>query len=79
MEQLKRGKTMNLAECLKMELRMCRTIMLNKDFYEGVRAVLIDKDHQPLWRPNSIEETSDEYVQTYFEPIPEGKELEIKS
>lgn len=60
-----------------MELRMGRTIMLNNDFYEGVRAVLVDKDNQPVWRPNKIEDVSDTLVQTYFEPMPEGSELEI--
>ena len=58
-EQLRRGKTLSLAECLKMELRICRTIMLNNDFYEGVRAVLIDKDNQPLWRPSKIEDVTE--------------------
>lgn len=68
---------MNLAQCLKMELRMCRTIMLNNDFYEGVRALLIDKDNTPVWRPSTIEGASDEYVQSYFDPMPDGKELEL--
>lgn len=77
-EQLKRGKQLNLAECLKMELRMGRTIMLNNDFYEGVRALLIDKDGQPAWRPATLETVTDEYVQSYFAPMPEGKELELE-
>lgn len=76
-ELLKRGKTLNLAECLKMELRAGRTIMLNNDFYEGVRALLVDKDNRPIWRPDTLENTTDEYIQTYFDPMPEGQELEF--
>lgn len=76
-EQLRRGKQLNLAECLKMELRMCRTIMLNYDFYEGVRSVLIDRDGQPAWRPATVESTTHEYVQSYFDAMPEGNELEV--
>lgn len=76
-EQLQRGKKLNLSECLKMELRMCRTVMLNSDFYEGVRALLVDKDNQPAWKPNKIEDVTNEMVQSYFEPMPDGAELEI--
>ena len=60
-----------------MELRMCRTVMLNSDFYEGVRALLVDKDNQPAWKPNKIEDVTNEMVQSYFEPMPDGAELEI--
>lgn len=77
MEQLRRGKELNLAECLKMELRICRTVMLNNDFYEGVRALLVDKDNQPAWIPNQIQDVTDELVQSFFDPMPEGKELEV--
>lgn len=76
-EQLRRGKSLSLADCLKMELRMGRTVMLNNDFYEGVRALLIDKDNNPMWIPNSISDVTDEYVQTYFRPMPDDCELEI--
>ena len=77
MEQLKRGKSLSLAECLKMELRIGRTVMLNNDFYEGVRALLVDKDNNPVWRPNRVSDVTDDYVQTYFQPMPEDCELEI--
>ncbi|XP_067931950.1 3-hydroxyisobutyryl-CoA hydrolase, mitochondrial-like [Watersipora subatra] len=77
MEQLRRGAQMSLADCLKMELRICRMTMMNNDFYEGVRAVLVDKDNQPNWRPATLEATTDEYVQTYFHPMPDGQELEL--
>ena len=60
-----------------MELRMCRTVMLNSDFYEGVRALLVDKDNQPAWKPNKIEDVTNEMVQSFFEPMPDGAELEI--
>jgi len=68
---------MSLSEVLTMELRMGRTVMLNNDFYEGVRALLIDKDNTPVWRPNSLEQVTDDIVKSYFEPMPEGFELEV--
>lgn len=40
------------------------------EFYEGVRAALIDKDKKPKWNPSSIDKVSDVDVQKHFIPIP---------
>jgi hypothetical protein len=42
------------------------------DFYEGVRAVIIDKDHAPKWQARSIGEIDGAFVKSLFEPLPEG-------
>jgi hypothetical protein len=39
------------------------------DFYEGIRAVLVDKDHAPVWNPASLQDVTDEMVESYFAPI----------
>jgi enoyl-CoA hydratase len=39
------------------------------DFYEGVRAALIDKDRQPQWSPATVEEVRAASVQQCFEPL----------
>jgi len=49
-----------------MELGMAAHSFEQGDFLEGVRAVLIDKDGAPRWRPGRIEEVSDSMVEEFF-------------
>ena len=51
---------------------MCNT---NSDFYEGVRAVLVDKDHSPRWNPPTLTGVTTEMVAAHFEPLPASEEL----
>jgi enoyl-CoA hydratase/carnithine racemase len=66
LEQLKRGKSMSLADCLRMELGLVRHCFTQGDFIEGVRAAIIDKDNTPMWRPQRIGEVTDASVEAMF-------------
>jgi hypothetical protein len=73
--QLTRGVGMSsLAECLAMEFRMSQWCMRGHDFYEGVRAVLVDRDNQPRWKPPSLPEVTEDMVSQHFAPLPSGME-----
>ena len=39
---------------MRMEYRMVSKVMSDHDFYEGVRALIIDKDNKPLWKPEIL-------------------------
>ncbi|XP_062362695.1 3-hydroxyisobutyryl-CoA hydrolase, mitochondrial [Cinclus cinclus] len=69
LKQLKEGASMSLQEVLQMEYRLSQACMKGHDFYEGVRAVLIDKDQSPKWKPAALEEVSDEFVDNCFKPL----------
>ncbi len=72
-EQLRRGKTYRtLKEALIVEYRLATRLVRMPDFNEGVRAVIIDKDQSPRWEPSSLEEVDDTFLQSLFEPLPEG-------
>ncbi|MDZ7627189.1 MAG: enoyl-CoA hydratase/isomerase family protein [Parvularculaceae bacterium] len=68
-EQLKRGALLDFDECMRMEFRIVRRVMEGHDFFEGVRAALIDKDKNPRWSPATIEGVNDEEIIRYFEPL----------
>ncbi|CAF1229738.1 unnamed protein product [Rotaria sordida] len=76
-EQLKRGKQFDLKECLKMEYRILHYAINDHDFFEDVRAFLIDKDNKLQWKPNLLEILSDEHIAHYFEKLSHDKELHL--
>jgi enoyl-CoA hydratase len=49
--------------------------MAGGDFFEGVRALIIDKDQRPRWSPDRLEAVSEAMVDAYFAPL--ERELEL--
>lgn len=71
-KQLQAGGTMSLQEVLVMEYRLSQACMVKGgDFYEGVRAVLVDKDHSPKWSPSTLNEVSEQSVEDCFSSLGE--------
>ena len=66
LRQLQRGASLGLADCFRMELGMAAHSFEQGDFLEGVRAVLIDKDNRPHWRPSRIEDVTDAMIDAFF-------------
>ena len=66
-EQLDRARNLSLAEMFRMELVIGTHCARNRDFAEGVRALLIDKDGAPAWTVNSLDALSRETVLGHFE------------
>ena len=66
LKSLRLGKEINFEECMMMEFRMVNKVMNDHDFYEGVRALIIDKDNNPNWKPNKISEVEDSFVDEFF-------------
>ena len=75
LEGLKRGaKARTIAEALQMEYRIVmHMIAQGSDFYEGIRATLVDKDGNPKWSPANLNDVTEEMVNSHFEKL--GDEL----
>ena len=71
-ELLRQGKHLSLASVFRMEYLAALACSAHGDFQEGIRALLIDKDKQPKWSPATLHEASEEWVQKFFAPLPQG-------
>jgi enoyl-CoA hydratase len=60
---------------MRTEFRIVSRVMRGHDFYEGVRAVIIDKDQTPRWQPATLEEVTPAKVEHYFAPLKSELEL----
>jgi enoyl-CoA hydratase len=68
---LRAGRTSKtLAACLERELGACLQILHNPDFYEGIRAAVIDKDRNPKWSPASLAEVDEAAIDRFFAQKP---------
>ena len=73
--QMQRGSALDFAECMRTELRIVSRVVRGHDFYEGVRAVIIDKDQAPRWQPSTLAAVSAAEVERHFAPL--ASELEL--
>ena len=82
LEQVRRARSMTLADDLRMERDLVQHCFYtahldrsgaNSETVEGIRALAVDKDHQPRWNPASIEQVTPEMVSPFFvSPWPAG-------
>jgi len=71
--QLARGRALAFDDAMRLEYRIVHRILGGHDFYEGVRAVIVDKDQQPRWRPATLAEVEEAAIEAYFAPLPGGE------
>ena len=55
-EVVRRGAGSSLAECFARDLRLAQRVATTRDFSEGVRAALVDRDNAPVWSPAPLAE-----------------------
>ena len=69
--QIRRGRDWSFEDCMKAEMRIVSHIVHGHDFYEGVRAAIVEKDNVPKWHPATLAAVEEAAVERHFGPIPE--------
>ncbi len=73
LRQLRLGRTLDFEECMRLEFRLVQRFMSAHDFFEGVRAVVIDKDNRPGWEPARLDEIAQATLEAYFASLGAGE------
>jgi enoyl-CoA hydratase len=66
--QMSIGANLSMDEAMQTEFRIVSRVCRGKDFYEGIRATILDKDFSPRWTPANIEEIAGQEVDAFFAP-----------
>lgn len=74
--QIREGAKCEFDDCMRLEFRIVNRVVAGHEFYEGVRATIIDKDGAPKWDPARLEDVKDTDIDAYFAPLGE-KELSL--
>ena len=68
---LRKGADLSFEDVMRQDLRVSSWCLTGTDFYEGVRAVIIDKDQSPKWSPVA----ADSEIAKAFAPLDEAHEM----
>ncbi|MGB6229645.1 MAG: enoyl-CoA hydratase/isomerase family protein [Litorimonas sp.] len=73
LEALRRGASMDFRDAMTMELDLSLNFLTIQDFYEGIRAQLIDKDRNPGWSHDGLADVTVEQVERMFRAVAEPR------
>ncbi|MCY8607107.1 enoyl-CoA hydratase/isomerase family protein, partial [Bacillus sonorensis] len=62
------GKQKTMEECFATDLLLAKNFLRHKDFFEGVRSVLIDRDQSPNYEYQHVSDVTDDEVNQFFQP-----------
>jgi len=69
LKQIRSASKMSLKDELIMEYRMVQKCLEIGDFFEGVRAMLVEKDRKPVWNPSNINDVDEIRINNFFESL----------
>lgn len=63
---LQAGVHLDFDACMRQEFQLATHFLQGHDFLEGIRAVIIDKDQSPAWKPSTLAEVKEQEIEKYF-------------
>lgn len=73
--QMRRGKTLSLAEALRLEFRLASQLIARPDYREGIASRIVGKGTEPRWSPATLAEVDDAEIERLFATAPERELL----
>lgn len=67
--QIREGRGLGMDDCMRMEYRILVRMLQGRDFYEGIRAAIVEKGSTPVWQPARLEDIDSAAVDPYFAPL----------
>jgi enoyl-CoA hydratase len=56
-------------QSFQQDYRISLACVAEHDFIEGIRAAIVDKDRNPVWRPDTLEGVTPDIVERHFRPL----------
>ena len=56
-------------ESFQQDYRISLACIAENDFIEGIRAIIVDKDRNPVWHPAKIEDVTEDIVDRHFRTV----------
>ena len=69
--QIRAGTDLSFEDVMRMEYRLSQRFNAGHDYFEGIRAAIVDKDRSPNWDPANLDGVADAVVDAYFTPVAE--------
>lgn len=76
-EHMRRMRGKDLAAVLQECWRICQHMMAGTEFFEGVRALLIERDNKPRWEPAQLTGMTPDIVERHFAKLPDQPDLDL--
>lgn len=73
LRQMRLGRGLSFEDCMRLEYRVVERVLRKTDFFEGVRALIVDKDNSPKWNPARLEDVGESDIDAYFAPLGENE------
>ncbi|MCC0030147.1 MAG: enoyl-CoA hydratase/isomerase family protein [Brucellaceae bacterium] len=73
LRQIGEGAALSMDQCMAMEYRIVSRMLTGHDFFEGIRAAIVDKGDTPHWRPAAIADLDAVGIDRYFAPVESGE------
>ena len=69
--QIREGRGLSMDDCMRMEFRILHRMLVGHDFYEGIRAAIIEKGSTPHWAPDRLQDIDSAAIDAYFATLAE--------